>query len=87
MTDRLTYFFVCGAAKSGTTRLQRLLDAHPQVVCSGEGHFVEVLALPMVQMKDHFNQVHAKTAEMVYEGKPYYPKLDDRDLLPVVVTK
>ena len=28
-------FFVCGAPKSGTTWFQRLLDAQPEVVCSG----------------------------------------------------
>jgi LPS sulfotransferase NodH len=32
-------FFVLGAPKSGTTWLQRLLDAHPSVRCTGEGAF------------------------------------------------
>lgn len=82
MTIELTYFFVCGAAKSGTTWLQRLLDAHPQVVCSGEGHFIGKLALPMVRMRDHYNEVLAQAADVVYEGKPYHLKLDDRDLVP-----
>jgi hypothetical protein len=33
-------FFVGGAEKSGTSWLQHLLDAHPQVSCGGEGHFI-----------------------------------------------
>ena len=33
-------FFIGGAAKSGTTWLQVLLDAHPSVSCTGENHFV-----------------------------------------------
>jgi hypothetical protein len=82
MTSSLRYFFVCGAAKSGTTWLQRLLDAHPQVVCSGEGHFIEHLALPMVRTKDYYNKVLAQATEGVYEGRPYYPALDDRVLVP-----
>jgi LPS sulfotransferase NodH len=82
MTVELTYFFICGAAKSGTTWLQRLLDAHPQVVCSGEGHFVEGLALPMMRMKDPYNEALARAANVVYEGKPYHLKLNDRDLMP-----
>ena len=82
MSGEHTYFFVCGAAKSGTTWLQRLLDAHPQVVCSGEGHFVEKLALPILQIKEQYNRVLAQAAEVVYEGKPYYQQLGDPDLVP-----
>jgi LPS sulfotransferase NodH len=77
-----TYFFVCGAPKSGTTWLQRLLDAHPQVVCSGEGHFVEELVLPIMRIRDRYNQVLAQADDVVYEGNPYHPKLSDRDLVP-----
>ena len=32
-----TFFYVVGHAKSGTTWLMRLLDAHPEVMCKGEG--------------------------------------------------
>ena len=39
-------FFVCGAAKSGTTWLQRILDAHPETRCSGEGHFITRFSHP-----------------------------------------
>jgi LPS sulfotransferase NodH len=80
----LRYFFVFGAPKSGTTWLQRLLDAHPQVVCSGEGHFIERFAGPMMQIKDDYNKNLALDAELVYQGKPYYSELDDLDLLPLL---
>jgi len=36
------FFFVCGHSRSGTTWLERLLDLHPQINCTGECHF-EVL--------------------------------------------
>jgi hypothetical protein len=32
-------FFVIGQKKSGTTWLQKMLDAHPEIVCDGEGRF------------------------------------------------
>ena len=32
-------FFVVGNQKSGTTWLMRMLDAHPEVLCRGEGRF------------------------------------------------
>jgi hypothetical protein len=43
-----TIFFVYGSMKSGTTWLQLLLDAHPAVRCSGEGHFTDKLT-PILQ--------------------------------------
>lgn len=32
-------FFVIGQKKSGTTWLQKMLDAHPDILCTGEGRF------------------------------------------------
>lgn len=37
--SRLPTFFVGGLPRSGTTWVQQLLNAHPQVVCLGESHF------------------------------------------------
>jgi len=68
-------FFVCGAPKSGTTWLQRLLDAHPQIVCSGEGHFIGKLSEPLVQAFNAYNYHYDIVSSQVYEGKPYYRKL------------
>lgn len=36
---RTPVFFVVGNQKSGTTWLMRMLDAHPEVLCKGEGRF------------------------------------------------
>jgi hypothetical protein len=80
----MRYFFVCGAPKSGTTWLQRLLDAHPAVVCSGEGHFIERLAAPMFQVGKQYNAHLQLVAERVYEGHPYYNALEEHDLAPLV---
>lgn len=32
-------FFIVGQQKSGTTWLMRMLDAHPEILCKGEGRF------------------------------------------------
>lgn len=38
-TQGTPVFFVVGRAKSGTSWLMRILDAHPEVLCKGEGRF------------------------------------------------
>jgi hypothetical protein len=75
------YFFVCGAPKSGTTWLQRLLDEHPEVVCSGEGNFIRRLAVPLTEVKNTYNKHLAVVADRVYEGKPYYSGLDNNEIM------
>ncbi|HEX8234309.1 MAG TPA: sulfotransferase [Caulobacteraceae bacterium] len=75
------YFFVSGAPKSGTTWVQRLLDAHPQVVCSGEGHFVERLAQPLVKALEDYAKQQQLVAERVYEGRPYYQPLTRPEMI------
>lgn len=66
----MNVFFVCGAPKSGTTWLQRILDAHPEVCCSGEGHFVRRFTTPLATTINAFNtKLHVEAAQ-VYEGRP-----------------
>ncbi|MCK5322396.1 MAG: sulfotransferase [Candidatus Aenigmarchaeota archaeon] len=79
-------FFVCGAPKSGTTWFQRLLDSHPEVVCSGEGHFTEMMVLPLSQVAKQYNKRQALTVERVYEGKPYYQGLRQDELEFIAMT-
>jgi hypothetical protein len=38
-TAGVPVFFVVGNQKSGTTWLMRMLDAHPEILCKGEGRF------------------------------------------------
>jgi hypothetical protein len=65
-------FFVCGAPKSGTTWLQRILDAHPEVVCSGEGHFISRFSKPAAELINAYNRELTLEAKLVYEDRPYY---------------
>jgi hypothetical protein len=65
-------FFVCGAPKSGTTWLQRILDAHPEVCCSGEGHFITRFSGPLATVMNDYNRELKVEAQQVYEGSPYY---------------
>src|SRR5215203_1848556 len=37
--EEMLVFFVVGLAKSGTTWLMKTLDAHPEILCKGEGRF------------------------------------------------
>ncbi len=37
-------FFIAATEKSGTTWMQLMLDAHPEIACRGEGQFVSKLA-------------------------------------------
>lgn len=71
----LPWFFVCGAQKSGTTWLQRILDAHPEIQCRGEGHFFTVLATKLSEACNAYNRTQRQVAAQVYEGQPYYVPL------------
>lgn len=74
-------FFVCGAPKSGTTWLQRLIDAHPHAQCGGEGHFFDRLWDGLLQSMRHYNEQQRTVAQLVYEGQPYYRGWDQPALL------
>jgi hypothetical protein len=72
-------FFACGAPKSGTTWLQRILDAHPEVCCSGEGHFVSRFTAPLARVVNSYNSGLALESEHVYQGNPYYMPVSQAD--------
>ena len=80
-TPPLRYFFVTGNPKSGTTWMQFLIDAHPQAVCSGEGHFIETFLDPLVKMKEEFNRKQRLSFERVYQGKRFYDDLTNADII------
>jgi len=68
---------VTGAAKSGTTWLQRMLNSHPEIYCPGEGKFRE-FALGFVNAANEYNKRLAYTNQVVYsEGGAFYRPWDD----------
>jgi len=48
-------FFVGAVPRSGSTWLEILLNAHPEVSCAGEGHFQGVLAPLLEQAMRKYN--------------------------------
>lgn len=55
LADRLPRAFVVGCQKSGTTWMQHLLQAHPEVCSHGEATFAAHLVLPMIQQLKAYN--------------------------------
>jgi hypothetical protein len=55
-------FFVGGCQKSGTTWLQRLLNAHPHARCGGEGHLAGLLTSVLQQAVNAYNRRQAQRA-------------------------
>jgi len=68
-------FFVGGAMKSGTTWLQILLDAHPNISCNGEGHLPNHLAPLMRRALDEHSEYTVwknKTIFTEFRGYPHF---------------
>ena len=81
-----TVFFVGGPAKSGTTWLQHLLDAHPAAACRGEGHLSRAL-LPMLKRAlDQYTQRVQSYNQGLFKETAGFPTLDGDDLGFVVAT-
>lgn len=68
-TDR-SYFFVAGPPKGGTTWLMRLLDAHPEAACSGEGHYFDRLRPLFLRAMQEYQKLLALDEKLVFSGKP-----------------
>ena len=70
-------FFIGGAAKSGTTWLQLLLDRHPAISCNGEGHFPTYLIPRLIGAMDEYNQDIAWKNQTIFGELPGYPQLGE----------
>jgi hypothetical protein len=64
--------FVGGHPKSGTTWLQVMLNAHPEISCKGEGHFIDHFApLLTTALETHNKLVSLKNTTIFREFAPF----------------
>jgi hypothetical protein len=81
---RRQLFFIGGAPRSGTTWLQQLLDAHPDVCSKGEGLFLQQLAVPLEKAMAQRAEVIAGKNEQLFGHTGGYP-LPTKDDVEFVV--
>lgn len=67
-------FFVGGAPRSGTTWLQQLLDAHPEVSCRGEGLIPQRVAKPLDAMTGSWREAIAEKNAGLFGHSTGYPE-------------
>jgi hypothetical protein len=80
---RKQLFFVGGAPRSGTTWVQQILDAHPEISCRGEGLFQKHLADPLdALMAGRRAALEAKnTGLFSHTGGYPLPEAEDAEML------
>jgi hypothetical protein len=66
-------FFIGGAPRSGTTWVQQLLDAHPEVCCRGEGLFDLELAKPLERLIEARRQILEKKNNVLFRHTGGWP--------------
>ena len=80
--DRLAerqLFFVDGQPRSGTTWLQQMLDAHPEVSCRGEAQFRDHCAVPLDRaMRQRHAALHERNTSL-FGHTGGYPLPDPAD--------
>lgn len=69
-------FFIVGAAKSGTTWLQTMLDQHDNIVCKGESHFVDIFYLELSRQLDRYNNQVTRQGGITAHLKSYGGHVD-----------
>lgn len=71
---RRQLFFIGGAPRSGTTWLQQILNAHPDISCRGEGLFMVQLASPLENlMAQRREAIEAKNNRIFAQAGGGYP--------------
>lgn len=75
--------FVGGQGKSGTTWVERLVDAHPDASCLGEGHFADGLGRPVHDAIGRYNALVAANNRRFGELEDF-PPVAPEDALELV---
>lgn len=76
VVDESKFFFVHGFPKSGTTWLQMILNAHPQVYCRSEDNFLFLLNQTWRVLEAYNNIVRENDERTAQQGATYYTKND-----------
>jgi Sulfotransferase family len=71
-------FFIGANPKSGSTWLQVMLNAHPDISCRGEGHFIDRLSPSLRDaLKQHSALITLKNTTIFNELPPFPPFLNE----------
>ena len=73
-------FFIAATEKSGTTWMQMMLDAHPQIACRGEGQFVSKLAGSLGGGLNEYSTFIDGLNKNVFSETDGFPRFDREDL-------
>jgi len=68
--------FLVGMPKSGTTWLQTLIDSHPQAICKGESHFVDIFYLELSRQLNQYNNTVTQQGGIVAHLKGFGGHVD-----------
>ena len=77
-------FLIAATEKSGTTWLQIMLDAPPNVLCRGEGQFAGVLTPAIGQALKDYSEFIAGLNEKVFNETPPFPVFNAEDQAEMV---
>ncbi|MEJ2553789.1 MAG: sulfotransferase [Gammaproteobacteria bacterium] len=66
-------FFIGGTMKAGTTWLQLMLNAHPEISCQGEGHFTNVLIPGLVECYSRYTSVIEDKNRSIFQEIEGFP--------------
>jgi hypothetical protein len=69
-------FFVAGLPKSGTTWVKMTLNAHPDVSCTGEGHFIDSLAPKLQESLEKYNKLINYKNRIALQRFASFPNID-----------
>ena len=79
----LPVFFVAGLPRSGTTWLQQMLNAHPELLCLGESHFINDMVPGIYNLLWKFTQAR-KNPDRTWAPGVVGPRVEH--ILPVIRT-
>lgn len=66
-------FFIGGHIKAGTTWLQLMLNAHPEIACRGEGHFTTQLLPALAQCYSNYGRIIADKNRTIFSEIDGFP--------------